>query len=308
MASKGEMSIGTRFLLGGAAGCGASACVHPLDVCRIQMQVDAEGGGVRMYKSTSHCLMTLVRRGGVSTIYAGISAGMLRQVSYGMPRFGLYTIFVGEANKKYLGTITPFAVKLGMGATAGGLAACIGNPAEVALVRMAADSKAPIAERRNYKNGLDCITRVFREEGVGALYRGVGATVVRAMLLNSCQLGIYSEAKETLIKNTPLTDGPDTISKLSLQFTGSIISSFFAALASTPADVIKSRLQNQPSVDGKPVYSGLGDCMVKLVKSEGVLAFWKGFTPAWIKIAPHTVISFVILEQLTHLITGGAAM
>jgi solute carrier family 25 oxoglutarate transporter 11 len=163
------------------------------------MQVDAEGGGKRLYRSTSHAFLTIFRRGRFKSIYAGLSAGMLRQLSYGMPRFGLYTIFVGEANTRYAvdnsGSI-PFGVKLGMGAAAGGLAACIGNPAEVALVRMAADSKAPKLQRRNYRNGLECLFRVAKYEGVGSLYSGVSATVVRAMLLNSCQLGIYSEAKE----------------------------------------------------------------------------------------------------------------
>lgn len=214
---KVEIGFGTRFLFGGAAGCGASMCVHPLDVVRIQMQVDAEGGSKRIYRNTGHAFITIFKRGGFSSIYAGISAGMLRQITYGMPRFGLYTIFVGEANKKYTDGPVPFSMRLGMGAAAGGLAACIGNPAEVALVRMSADSKAPAELRRNYKHGLDVIVRVVKEESISALYSGVSATIVRAMLLNSCQLGIYSQAKDLLIANTPLHDGPDTSSKLSLQ-------------------------------------------------------------------------------------------
>jgi solute carrier family 25 oxoglutarate transporter 11 len=149
---------------------------------------------------------------------------------------------------------------------------------------------------------------VVKEDGFFALYSGLSATVARAMLLNGCQFGVYSQAKEVLIEHTPLRDGPDMPSKLSLQFVGSIISSFFAAGASTPADVMKSRLQNQKIVDGKPMYSGLGDCMAKLVKSEGVLAFWKGFTPAWVKLAPHTIISFIILEQLSSIVTGENSM
>lgn len=46
----------------------------------------------------------------------------------------------------------------------------------------------------------------------------------------------------------------------------------------------------------------------QLVKREGILAFWKGFGPATIKLAPHSVISFIILDNLTIWYTGKSAM
>jgi hypothetical protein len=46
----------------------------------------------------------------------------------------------------------------------------------------------------------------------------------------------------------------------------------------------------------------------QLVKKEGILAFWKGFGPATIKLAPHSVISFIILDNLTIWYTGKSAM
>ena len=46
----------------------------------------------------------------------------------------------------------------------------------------------------------------------------------------------------------------------------------------------------------------------QLMKGEGVLAFWKGFGPATIKLAPHSVISFIILDNLTIWYTGKSAM
>ena len=82
--------------------------------------------------------------------------------------------------------------------TAGGLGACIGNPAEVALVRMSADLRLPVAERRNYSNGVNAISRIAREEGVAALWRGVVPTVQRAMILNAAQLGTFAQAKDSI--------------------------------------------------------------------------------------------------------------
>ena len=45
-------------------------------------------------------------------------------------------------------------------------------------------------------------------------------------------------------------------------------------------------------------YSGAFDCVKKSVKNEGVTALWKGFTPYFFRLGPHTILTFVFLEQL----------
>lgn len=45
-------------------------------------------------------------------------------------------------------------------------------------------------------------------------------------------------------------------------------------------------------------YSGAMDCVGKLIRSEGVFALWKGFTPYFFRLGPHTILTFVFLEQL----------
>lgn len=37
---------------------------------------------------------------------------------------------------------------------------------------------------------------------------------------------------------------------------------------------------------------------MKLIKNEGVFALWKGFTPYFLRIGPHTILTFLFLEQL----------
>ena len=44
--------------------------------------------------------------------------------------------------------------------------------------------------------------------------------------------------------------------------------------------------------------SGAFDCVKKIVKNEGVTALWKGFTPYFFRLGPHTILTFVFLEQL----------
>jgi len=61
-----------------------------------------------------------------------------------------------------------------------------GNPADVALTRMSADRNLPVERRRCYRNGLDALMRIGREEGLGrsGLMRGVVAHVQRALIVN----------------------------------------------------------------------------------------------------------------------------
>ncbi|KAJ3118463.1 hypothetical protein HK098_005951 [Nowakowskiella sp. JEL0407] len=56
----------------------------------------------------------------------------------------------------------------------------------------------------------------------------------------------------------------------------SMIAGFVAALASSPVDVIKSRLMNQEFVDGRGTkYLGIFDCLRKTVRAEGVFGLYK---------------------------------
>ncbi|KAJ1372189.1 hypothetical protein KIN20_034280 [Parelaphostrongylus tenuis] len=56
-------------------------------------------------------------------------------------------------------------------------------------------------------------------------------------------------------------------------------------------------IQAMKVINGVPEYSGLMDVFKKVLYNEGVLAFWKGFTPYYMKLGPYTVLSFVFLEQ-----------
>ena len=53
-------------------------------------------------------------------------------------------------------------------------------------------------------------------------------------------------------------------------------------------------------INGVPEYNGLAEVFKKIVKNEGLLALWKGFTPYYARLGPHTVLTFIFLEQLNH--------
>ena len=50
-------------------------------------------------------------------------------------------------------------------------------------------------------------------------------------------------------------------------------------------------------------YSGSLEVARKSVAEEGVLVLWRGFTPAFVKLAPYSIISLTLLERCTSLLS-----
>ncbi|CAH0401040.1 unnamed protein product [Chilo suppressalis] len=267
-----------KFAFGGLAGMGATCVVQPLDLIKTRMQLS--GGG----KSSFTVASEIAAREGFSGLYTGLSAGLLRQATYTTARLGIYN-YVFEAYKKSNNNVTPnFVVKMGMGVFAGGCAALFGTPAEVALIRMTADGRLPAEQRRNYKNVVDALVRIVKEEGVLKLWRGATPTVGRAMVVNAAQLGTYSQAREMFVGYVP--DG------IPLHFCASMVSGLVTTIASMPVDIIKTKIQN--AAKGESQLSVVSN----LLRTEGVLSLWKGFLPYYARLGPHTVLTFILLEQL----------
>lgn len=54
-----------------------------------------------------------------------------------------------------------------------------------------------------------------------------------------------------------------------------------------------SRMYNQTG----NLYSGIWDCVKKTVKTEGVLAIYKGYFAHLARILPHTILTLTLAEQ-----------
>lgn len=158
---------------------------------------------------------------------------------------------------------------------------------------MTADGRLPINERRNYTGVFNALARMTREEGILILWRGCIPTMGRAMVVNAAQLASYTQAKLYLLKTGHFDEG------IKLHFTASMFSGFLTTVASMPVDIAKTRLQNMKvSADGKAEYRGTIDVLSRVVRQEGVFALWKGFTPYFCRLGPHTVLTFIFLEQM----------
>uniref|UniRef100_A0A672FPA7 Mitochondrial dicarboxylate carrier n=1 Tax=Salarias fasciatus TaxID=181472 RepID=A0A672FPA7_SALFA len=251
----------SRWYFGGLASCGAACCTHPLDLLKVHLQTQQE-----VKKRMVGMAIHVVKNDGVLALYNGLSASLCRQMSYSLTRFAIY-----ETVRDMLGSSSqgpmPFYQKVLLGAFGGFTGGFVGTPADLVNVRMQNDMKLPPEQRRK-------------------LFSGASMASSRGALVTVGQLACYDQAKQLVLGTGIMGDNIMT------HFVSSFIAGGCATFLCQPLDVLKTRLMNS-----KGEYAGVTHCLRETARL-GPLAFYKGLVPAGIRLIPHTVLTFIFLEQL----------
>lgn len=271
-----------RWYFGGLASAGAVIFTHPLDLVKVHLQTQQK---VEMGMFSMG--VKVVRTDGFLGLYNGLSASILRQLTYSLTRFAIYDTVKGRILASNNNQPLPFYQKTLLAMFAGAIGGFVGTPADVVNVRMQNDIKVPVEQRRNYKHGIDGMYRVFKEEGVVRMWSGSSMAVGRAIFMTFGQVALYDQYKQLLIQSGYFGD------TITTHFTSSFLAAVCATGITQPLDVMKTRLMNAP----KGQFKGIMDCIIFTAKS-GPLGFFKGFIPAFIRLGPHTILLFIFFEQL----------
>ena len=147
---------------------------------------------------------------GSSASILRFDSALARTLLYTTTRLGVYKTVVEKVKKsnsiegKGKSTLNlaelSFFQKLYCAGFAGFVGSMVGNPADLALVRVQADTILKDSERRNYKNVFDAIKRIGKDEGILALWRGATPTIVRGIAMNLAMLSSYDEVKERAMR------------------------------------------------------------------------------------------------------------
>lgn len=245
------------------------------------MQLAGEGSTVSPYRGFSHAITTIARTEGMASLYSGLSAALTRQLTYTTLRLGLYTSMRDSWAETHNSTVS-MPAKFAIGMFSGAVASGVSTPVEVSMVRMYNDGATPkySPAKRGYRNIVDALSRIAREEGVVGLWRGATPTIVRSMVVNCVQLGTYDVAKERVMAHSQIKDG------VGLHVIASTASGFCYSVATLPIDSAKTRLQNQHvNADGTWPYRNLLHAMFKVCRDESVSSLWRGFAPYFSRCA-----------------------
>uniref|UniRef100_A0A023F7Y8 Putative mitochondrial fatty acid anion carrier protein/uncoupling protein n=1 Tax=Triatoma infestans TaxID=30076 RepID=A0A023F7Y8_TRIIF len=272
----------SRWYFGGLAAAGAACVTHPLDLIKVHLQTQQEK--ISIMKLTGN----IIRTDGVFALYNGLSASLLRQLTYSTARFGIYEVCKQSLSPS--GEQVSFPMRVLLAGVAGAAGGIVGTPADLVNVRMQNDVKLPPDQRRNYKHALDGLWKVYRQEGIGRCFSGASAATSRAVLMTIGQLSFYDQFKMLLLSLDGFEDNPTT------HFLASLSAGGVATLMTQPLDVVKTRAMNAKPGEFKNLMH-----IVLHTAKVGPLGFFKGILPAFVRLAPQTILTFLFMEQLrTH--------
>ncbi|EDW70959.1 mitochondrial uncoupling protein Bmcp [Drosophila virilis] len=293
------------FVYGGLASITAEFGTFPIDTTKTRLQIqgqkiDQTFSQLR-YRGMTDAFVKISREEGLRALYSGIWPAVLRQATYGTIKFGTYYTLKKLASERGLLTDNDGSERVWSNiicaAGAGAISSAIANPTDVLKVRMQVHGKGT-----DQLGLLGCFREIYKYEGVRGLWRGVGPTAQRAVVIASVELPVYDFCKLQL-----MSAFGDQVAN---HFVSSFIASLGSAVASTPIDVIRTRLMNQRHVtvlngglataaaSPAKLYSGSLDCAVQTIRNEGLFALYKGFIPTWVRMGPWNIIFFITYEQL----------
>ncbi|KAJ9592304.1 hypothetical protein L9F63_001200 [Diploptera punctata] len=261
------------------ASAGAACFTQWLDTIKVHQQTQ-QTEKLSMYRLT----MNVIKNDGILALNYGLSAAVLRQLTYSTVRFAFY-----EAVKEKIappGVSVPFYQKVTIAAVGGTIGGFIGTPADVINVRMQNDIKLPHDKRRNYRHAFDGLRRVYKEEGFRKLFSGASTAVSRSVFMTIGQVSFYDQFK-TMLLSVNFKDN------LTTHFLASLAAGGVATTLTQPIDVIKTRTMNARPGEFKNMWH-----VITYTAKLGPQGFFKGYVLRFIRLAPHTILTFVFYEQL----------
>ncbi|XP_049962441.1 ADP,ATP carrier protein 2-like [Schistocerca serialis cubense] len=164
---------------------------------------------------------------------------------------------------------------------AGGVAAAISKTAvapieRVKLLLQVQHISKQISEEKRYKGIIDCFVRIPREQGVLAYWRGNMANVIRYFPTQALNFAFKDKYKQIFL------GGVDKNTQFWRYFLGNLASGGAAGATSLcfvyPLDFARTRLAADVGKGGSErEFTGLGNCIAKIFKSDGMTGLYRGF-------------------------------
>lgn len=273
-------SLFLDWLSGGSANAITSAILHPMDVSKTRMQATQN-----YERSVLSNIASLYREtGNISGLWRpGLTASMLRELLYSGPRAGFYVPLRDALMNRFdsSGSTCSLFCKILTAMCTGTLGAILANPADVIKIRLMVNPHA-------YSSVLNGFHKIIKTEGISGLYKGVIPSTLRGAFIAAGELATYDHTKELLKFYSSISEG------FTLHAIASLITGLVATTVAAPFDMIKTRAMNSTeSINPVRV-------VISVIRYEGTLALFRGWLPAYLRLGPHALICFPLLENIRY--------
>ncbi|KAK3944143.1 mitochondrial carrier domain-containing protein [Diplogelasinospora grovesii] len=318
----GELSPAlVETVAGLSAGSMATLIVHPLDIVKTRMQIHRSATNPSAQPTTVSVLRSLATQSDkpIAALYRGLTPNLLGNATswasffFFKSRFERGIVLLksprsgnndgGNGNGNGRGLLTPqdfFAASL----LAGAATQVITNPIWVLKTRMLSSDRNAAGAYPSMWTGA---TRLLREEGFLAFYRGLGVGML-AVSHGAVQFAVYDPARRIYfrrrrnkekrmgIKGGGGGGGDDKIISNEATIVLSTVSKLVAGATTYPLQVLRSRLQNYHAEE--QFGSGVRGVVRQLWLEEGVRGFYRGIIPGVVRVLPATWVTFLVYENV----------
>ncbi|PSN74184.1 mitochondrial phosphate carrier protein-like protein [Corynespora cassiicola Philippines] len=161
------------------------------------------------------------------------------------------------------------------------------TPVDVVKTRIQLD---PVTYNRGLIGGFK---QVISSEGAGAVWTGFGPTAAGYFLQGAFKFGGYEFFKQQSINLIGYENAKNN--RTAVYLASSAAAEFFADIALCPLEATRIRLVSEPTFA-----NGLIGGFSKILKNEGIGAFYSGFGPILFKQVPYTMAKFVVFEKVNE--------
>ncbi|KAK7868772.1 hypothetical protein R5R35_003622 [Gryllus longicercus] len=262
------------FAAGGISAAISKTAVAPIERVKLLLQVQHISKQIsadQRYKGIVDCFVRIPREQGFLAFWRGNFANVIRY----FPTQALNFAFKDKYKQVFLGGVDKnkqfwryFAGNLASGGAAGATSLCFVYPLDFARTRLAADVGKAGAEREFTGLG-NCISKIFKSDGLVGLYRGFGVSVQGIIIYRAAYFGFYDTARGMLPnpKSTPFL-----VSWAIAQCVTTV-----SGIVSYPFDTVRRRMMMQSGRKASDiVYKNTLHCWAVIYRTEGGAAFFKG--------------------------------
>ncbi|XP_035662159.1 mitochondrial glutamate carrier 1-like isoform X2 [Branchiostoma floridae] len=286
MANK-EISLPAKLINGAVAGVVGVSCVFPIDLVKTRLQNQESKDGQKMYKNMRDCFVKTFRKEGLRGMYKGSGVNLVLIT----PEKAI-KLTANDTFRFYLRTDKgqlPLYREMLAGGGAGLCQMIVTSPMEMLKITLqdagrirglsAAPSRAfsavAMAATPQRMSALRIAYDLFRTKGLGGVYRGAGATLLRDIPFSMIYFPLFAH-----LNHLGKSEGSAT-SPFYWSFSSGCLAGCVSSVMVNPMDVVKTRIQVLKRAQGEETYNGVVDCAKKIWVAEGPLAFMKG---AWCRV------------------------
>ena len=232
------------------------------------------------------------REGGARAFWRGNGANVLKVVPETAVKFAAF-----DALKRVV-AVDPGNATTGERLVAGGVAGAAAQaaiyPLEIVKTRMALSSSvehpraAPTTISGTFRS-------VLAESGARGLFRGLAPSLVGIVPYAGIDLMANSSLRDYVARRYQAAGAEPGIPEL---LGCGMASSTTAMLATYPLNVIRTRMQTG-GMPGFPAYKTASDCLVDVVRREGLRGLYRGIAPSLAKVLPASSISYAVYDTLS---------